>query len=65
MDGALDPSLLRWTSLAGADAPLRSDVLGNLLCPLCARNQRGESLIAVTPRLHGCARGHRYRSAGS
>lgn len=61
MDGRLDPLALQWKSANGIAAPLNRDPLGQILCPLCARDRRAEPLPLLSgTNIHGCARGHRF-----
>jgi hypothetical protein len=63
MDGTLDRTNQQWKSANGYAAPLSRDAAEQLLCPLCARDGHDERLreIGGVP-VHGCSRGHRYRS---
>ena len=63
MDGTLDPANQQWKSVNGYAAPLNRDAAEHLLCPLCAREGHDERLREIRGvGVHGCARGHRYRS---
>jgi hypothetical protein len=63
MDGTIDLRQQQWKSAAGIAAPLNTNELRYLLCPLCVRLGRFEALSPLADAAaFGCARGHRFES---
>jgi len=63
MDGTIDLQQQQWKSPAGVAAPLNTNELRYLLCPLCVRLGRLEALArTANPAVFACARDHRFDS---